>query len=90
MKTRIKKKSGFTLIELLVVIAIIALLIGMLTVGLRQTKIIATNLRQKAILKGMSTGLELFSKDFEGYPESETLGSTAQICGAQHLSVLQQ
>jgi len=86
MKTRIKRKNGFTLLELLVVIAIIAMLIGVLTVGMRKTKMIATNLRQKAILKAMDTGLELFSKDFNGYPDSRTLlGPSGQVCGAQHL-----
>ncbi len=82
-------KRAFTLIELLVVIAIIAMLLGIVSVGLRQAKITAQNLRQKAVFHGIKVGLELFSKDFDGYPSSKTLpNATAAnaVCGAQLLA----
>ncbi len=88
MKENTKRQTGFTLIELLVVIAIIAMLIGMLSVGLRKTKIISMNLRQKSVFHAMEISLELFSKDFGDYPDSQTLPDTVsanQISGAQHL-----
>lgn len=88
MKTRTKQASGFTLIELLVVIAIIAMLIGLLSAGLRKTKIVSWNLRQKSVFHAMEIGLELFDKDFEDYPISKVLPNATdadQVCGAQHL-----
>lgn len=88
MKTQRKKPIGFTLIELLVVVAIISMLVGLLTVGLRKTKIISTGLRQKSVFHSMEIGLELFSKDFDDYPDSKVLpgyASANQVCGAQHL-----
>jgi prepilin-type N-terminal cleavage/methylation domain-containing protein len=88
MKTPKKQSVGFTLIELLVVVAIISMLVGLLTVGLRKTKIISTGLRQKSVFHSMEIGLELFSKDFDDYPDSKVLpgySSANQVCGAQHL-----
>jgi prepilin-type N-terminal cleavage/methylation domain-containing protein len=86
-------QKAFTLIELLVVIAIIAMLLGIISVGVRQATITAKNLRQKAIFHGIEVGLELFSKDFDGYPSSKTLTSVPNspagadaVCGAQHLA----
>lgn len=88
MKIQTRKKTGFTLIELLVVVAIISMLVGLLSVGLRKAKIISSNLRQKAVFNAMYVGIELFSKDFDGYPDSKVLPNataTNQVCGAQHL-----
>lgn len=88
MEMKQKRAGGFTLIELLVVVAIISMLVGLLTVGLRKTKIISTGLRQKSVFHSMEIGLELFSKDFDDYPDSKVLPNPAaanQVCGAQHL-----
>lgn len=88
MKIQTRKQTGFTLIELLVVVAIISMLVGLLSVGLRKAKIISSNLRQKAVFNAMYVGLELFSKDFDGYPDSKVLPNATganQVCGAQHL-----
>jgi prepilin-type N-terminal cleavage/methylation domain-containing protein len=86
---RNKNRTAFTLIELLVVIAIISMLVGLVSVGLRKTSITAKNLRQKSVLRGMDVGLELFAKDFDGYPDSKRLpasGSGPLIIGAQRLA----
>lgn len=79
--------KGFTLIELLTVIAIIAMLIALFGAGTLKMKIIQRNLQQKAVFHGMEIGLELFSKDFDGYPDSALVDSGGQvICGAQRLN----
>jgi prepilin-type N-terminal cleavage/methylation domain-containing protein len=90
---RIRRQThcgAFTLIELLTVIAIIAMLIGIMSIGIRKVKMIAENLRQKVEFKAMEVGLELFAKDFESYPESRVLPNIAAgsdiVCGAQHLA----
>lgn len=83
---------GFTLIELLVVIAIIALLVGLLAPGIKVFKRSADNLKQKSVFHGFETGLELFAKDFDGYPNSDLTGADLDdpgapyVCGAQHLA----
>jgi prepilin-type N-terminal cleavage/methylation domain-containing protein len=81
--------KAFTLIELLVVISIIATLTAIMAIGIRAAMRQARNLKQKAELKAMDTGLELFSKDFDDYPESKTLpigAAAGLVCGAQHLA----
>jgi hypothetical protein len=74
---------------LLTVIAIIAILIGIMSVGMKKATMIAKNLRQKVEFKAIEVGMELFAKDFEDYPESRTLGPDKggqPVCGAQHLA----
>jgi prepilin-type N-terminal cleavage/methylation domain-containing protein len=87
------RHRAFTLIELLVVISIIAVLIGIMSIGMRKVKMVAENLRQKVEFKAIEVGLELFAKDFDSYPESAirtaTPGNPAganAVCGAQHLA----
>jgi prepilin-type N-terminal cleavage/methylation domain-containing protein len=83
------KKRAFTLIELLVVMAIIALLVGLLVPAIQVFKRAADNLKQKSVFHGFETALELFNKDFDGYPDSDVLpagGTTELVCGAQHLA----
>lgn len=82
-----RNRSGFTLIELLTVIAIIAMLMAIFGVGARKMKIVQRNLQQKAVFHGMEIGLELFSKDFDGYPDSAIVNSSGTVvCGAQRLT----
>lgn len=87
MKKNTKNKA-FTLIELLTVIAIIAMLTAIFGVSARKMKIVQRNLQQKAVFHGMEIGLELFSKDFDGYPDSSLVPDNAPpyVCGAQRLT----
>jgi prepilin-type N-terminal cleavage/methylation domain-containing protein len=88
-KRRFVSESGFSLIELLVVVSIITLLIGFLATGIQGVKRHATNLRQKSNFHAIEVGLELFQKDYDDYPPSETItDGTAghRVCGAQHLA----
>lgn len=85
----VRSQSAFSLIELLVVIAIIAMLTGVLVPGMKAMNRAAKSLKQKSVFNGYRTGLELFSKDFDDYPDSDVLppgGSANLICGAQHLA----
>lgn len=85
----VRGQSAFSLIELLVVIAIIALLTGVLVPGIRVVTRSAKRLKQASVFHGYRTGLELFNKDFNDYPDSGRLpgsGSTDLVCGAQHLA----
>lgn len=84
---RKQKRGGFTLIELLVVVAIISMLIAILSVGTRKVKIISKGLQQKSEFHAMEVGLELFSSDFNGYPESSVReDGVDSVTGAQHLA----
>ena len=87
MKMMRHKNKGFTLIELLTVIAIIAMLVGILSVSQRKVKIVSLNLRQKAAFHGARISLELYSKDFGGYPDSARVsdGGTS-VTGAQRMT----
>ncbi len=57
---------GFTLIELLVVIAIIALLVSILLPSLQQAKNLAKAVVCKSNLRGIYTGLSLYTEDYSG------------------------
>ncbi len=79
--------SAFSLIELLVVIAIIAMLTGVLVPGMKAMNRAAKKLKQKSVFHGYGMGLELFSRDFDGYPDSDVLsGAGGLVCGAQRLA----
>lgn len=89
IRKRLSGERGFTLIELLVVVAIIALLVGLLSTGLSKVVRASKNLKQKSIFHGIETGLELFSKDFGDYPDSDRMDDGSNdnfICGAHHLA----
>lgn len=81
------RKKGFTIIELLVVISIIVLLIGIMTPGARKAKQLAMKVKQKAQLRNVSIGVELWSNEHgNDYPESTTTGNVLFTTGAHHLA----
>jgi len=88
MRKKQYPSSGFTLIELLTVVAIISMLIMIFSVGTRKVTIIGKGLQQKSVFHAMKVGLELFSGDFQDYPDSAVRhdgSGNQQVTGAQHL-----
>lgn len=80
------QRKAFTIIELLTVMSIIVILIGLLVPALNKVKRYATDVKQRAQLHSISTAIELFSNEFEGYPDSGALDPTgAPYCGAMRL-----
>ena len=79
-----KKAKGFTLIELLVVIAIVGLLSTLAVVALNNARQKSRDAKRVSDIKQLSTALELFFADNNGYPivaaPAITLGVTATKC----------
>jgi type II secretory pathway pseudopilin PulG len=79
-------KIGFTIIELLTVLGIIMLLLAMLTPALNAIRKYSITVTQKNQFYDISRGLELFSIDFDGYPDSSALDADGDnYCGAMKL-----
>jgi type II secretory pathway pseudopilin PulG len=80
------QRKAFTIVELLTVMSIIVILIGLLVPALNKVKRFATDVKQRAQLHSISTAIELFSNEFEGYPESDAQDPQGQpYCGAMKL-----
>lgn len=78
-----KKAKGFTLIELLVVIAIIGLLSTLAVVALNNARQKSRDAKRVSDVKQISTALELYFADNNGYPTAATaitLGGTSSDC----------
>lgn len=78
-----KKAKGFTLIELLVVIAIIGLLSTLAVVALNNARQKSRDAKRVSDIKQVSTALELYFADNNGYPTAATaitLGDTSTKC----------
>jgi type II secretory pathway pseudopilin PulG len=69
---------GFTIVELLTVMSIIVILIGLLVPALNMAKRYATDVKQRAQFHGIDVALQLFSSEFEGYPDSDALDGVGQ------------
>jgi competence protein ComGC len=67
------RRRAFTIVELLTVMSIIVILIGLLVPALNKVKRFATDVKQRAQLHSISTAIELFSNEFDGYPDSSAL-----------------
>ena len=65
------KKQGFTIIELLTVMSIIIILIGIMMPSYAAIRRYSKAVKQKGQFHDISTGLEMFSIDFDGYPDSK-------------------
>jgi type II secretion system protein G len=78
-----KKAKGFTLIELLVVIAIIGLLSTLAVVALNNARQKSRDAKRVSDVKQISTALELYYADNNGYPTAATgtvLGAAGTLC----------
>jgi prepilin-type N-terminal cleavage/methylation domain-containing protein len=81
------RKAGFTIVELLTVMSIIVILISMLVPALNKVRRYAIDVKERAQLHAISTGLEAFSAELDGYPDSnagDDLGMP--YCGAMKLA----
>jgi len=85
MKSK-SKKTGFTIIELLTVMSIIIILIAMLVPSLNAVRRYAKVVLQNGQFHDISKGLEVFSADFDGYPDSSCFDPNGDpYCGAMKL-----
>ena len=76
------KKRAFTLIELLVVIAIIGLLASIVLIALNSARAKSRMAARVATLRELSTALELYYNDHNGYPA--TAGGWYTSCDGAH------
>jgi len=80
-------RRAFTLMELIVVISIIVMLLGVLVPSFRAVKRQASTLAQKAELRNIEVGLEVWRVEHNmEYPESSTSGTTKYTFGAHKLA----
>ena len=83
------KKTGFTIIEILTVLGIIVILTTILVPALSAAKRFSKVVSQKGQFHELAKGLEAFSHDYDGYPESTddslTDNSIPAYCGAMKL-----
>ncbi|MGA1980692.1 MAG: prepilin-type N-terminal cleavage/methylation domain-containing protein [Sedimentisphaerales bacterium] len=79
-------KTGFTIIELLTAMSIIVILLSLLLPSLNMVRRYAREVTQKGQFHDISKGLEMFSIDFDGYPDSAPLDADGDnYCGAMKL-----
>lgn len=78
-------KTGFTIIELLTVMSIIIILIAMLVPSLNAVRRYARVVTQNGQFHDISKGLEMFSINFDGYPDSSWSDGNESYCGAMKL-----
>jgi len=86
--TRRKSERAYTIIELLTVMSIVIVLIGLLVPALSVVKKYGRKVKQRAQFHAIDVAMELFSSEFEGYPDSEELdqaSTPANYCGAMKL-----
>lgn len=83
LKKNNMRRKGFTLIELLVVIAIIGLLSTLAVVALNNARQKSRDAKRVSDIKQVSTALELYFADNNGYPVEAvavTLGDATHAC----------
>lgn len=85
MRTK-SKKTGFTIVELLTVLSIIIILISLLLPSLAAVRRYAKDVRQKGQFHDIENCLEMYSIDYDGYPDSSWNDIDGDsYCGAMKL-----
>lgn len=85
MKKEIERK-GFTIVELLTVMSIIVILLSILLPALAGVRRYAKVVRQKGQFHDIESCLELYSYDYDGYPDSSRYDFEGhEYCGAMKL-----
>jgi prepilin-type N-terminal cleavage/methylation domain-containing protein len=86
-KDRRREKRAFTIVELLTVMSIIVILISILVPALNKVRRYALDVKERAQLHAIGTGLEAFSAEFDGYPDSGAYDPCgAPYCGSMKLA----
>jgi prepilin-type N-terminal cleavage/methylation domain-containing protein len=78
-----KIKKAFTLIELLVVISIIALLTGVMVVGLNSLRYKGFDSTRLSDIRNLEIALETYKSVNGSYPDAGTQGTDAYIVGIE-------
>lgn len=87
LNDRQMEKRGFTIVELLTVMSIIVILISILVPALNKVRRYAVDVKERAQLHAISTGLEAFSAENGEYPDSAAYDPcNAPYCGAMKLA----
>ncbi|MDB4939854.1 MAG: gspG [Candidatus Doudnabacteria bacterium] len=76
---RNQNQNGFTLIELLVVIAIIGLLASVVLLALNSARAKSRDAKRLADIRQLTTALELYYNDFNGYPVNGAAGLASTV-----------
>ena len=91
-KDRQREKRAFTIVELLTVMSIIVILISILVPALNKVRRYALDVKERAQLHAIGTGIEAFSAENDGYPDSNgwdndtSPGGPFAYCGAMKLA----
>lgn len=87
MKYQTQFSRAFTLIELLIVVAIIAILAAIAVPNFMEAQIRAKASRAKADIRTLTTGLQTYAVDYNGFPDIFTRLNTVTT-PVQYLTVL--
>ncbi len=80
-----RNKTGFTVVELLTAVAVIAILLGILMPALNLAQDKANEVKQRAQIISIETGLELFKNDMGQYPDSNQ-SPDEDYCGSHKMT----
>jgi type II secretory pathway pseudopilin PulG len=85
-----KAARAFTIVELLTVMSIIIVLISLLVPAVSRVRQYAKRVKQNAQFHSIAAALEMFTNEFEGYPDSGPMGLDViggeAYCGAMKLA----